>query len=150
MRMLGRAFRKLVFCSHGIHCRMVYDSGLPNDIGRAGTCTDCGYRQDAIVWSKPPSYKCAKCDTESASQITIESDGTARGTEVKLGGQLVNGVSKVEMSPLKCDGVVKATITINAPILRMRIKEAAVNCDGDILLEEQIKAVLLGTNGDSA
>jgi hypothetical protein len=43
MRMLGRAFRKLVFCSRGIHCRMVYDSGLPNDIGRAGTCTDCGY-----------------------------------------------------------------------------------------------------------
>lgn len=144
MRMLGRAFRKLVFCSRGIHCRMVYDSGLPNDIGCAGTCTDCGYRNEGIAWPKPPPYKTAKSDGDNDSQITIESDGTARGTRVKLGDQVINGVSRVEMCPLECDGIVKAKITINKVLLKMRIKEAVIECGGDILLEEQIKAVLLG------
>jgi len=36
------------------HWRMKYDSGLPNDICRAGTCLDCGYRTEGIKWPKCP------------------------------------------------------------------------------------------------
>lgn len=50
-------FRRWTQCSRGIHYRMQYDSGDPNDITRAGTCSDCGHNQDGITWSRMPTVK---------------------------------------------------------------------------------------------
>lgn len=49
---LLRFLRRYLSCKFGAHWRVKYDSGLPNDIGRAGICTDCGYRIKEIVWKR--------------------------------------------------------------------------------------------------
>jgi len=57
MKTLLIFFRKYFYCRFGTHWRMKYDSGLPNDIGRAGTCTDCGYKAEEIKWPRMPKCK---------------------------------------------------------------------------------------------
>lgn len=45
-------FRRNLFCRFDTHWGMQYDSGIANDIGRAGTCIDCGYRTEGIAWPR--------------------------------------------------------------------------------------------------
>ena len=44
--------RRWTHCNRGIHWRMKYDSGMANDIGRPGTCSDCGHSTEGIKWPK--------------------------------------------------------------------------------------------------
>jgi hypothetical protein len=53
-------FRKLFQCNFGLHWRMKNDSGLLCDIAGAGTCSDCGYRKEAMVWPRSPTKKLKK------------------------------------------------------------------------------------------
>lgn len=46
--MIMKLIRRLTQCSRGIHWRMKYDSGLPNDIRSPGTCSDCSYRSEGV------------------------------------------------------------------------------------------------------
>ena len=41
---LGKWWRKNTVCRLGIHMTMEYDSGWMYDVGSAGTCSDCGYK----------------------------------------------------------------------------------------------------------
>ena len=59
---IAKQLRKALCCRRDVHYRMKYDSGMANDIGRAGTCMDCGYRTEGIDWPKPPPYKPAAVD----------------------------------------------------------------------------------------
>lgn len=55
----ARALRAAFVCSRGTHWNVKYDSGLANDIGRPGTCEDCGERIEGIKWNHvPPMPKC--------------------------------------------------------------------------------------------
>lgn len=45
-------FRRNTYCRFGTHWNMKYDSGLNNDIGNPGTCLDCNYRTEGIVWPR--------------------------------------------------------------------------------------------------
>ncbi len=45
-------FRRHLRCRFGTHWNVKYDSGLANDIGRAGTCLDCGYRFEETKWPR--------------------------------------------------------------------------------------------------
>ena len=49
---ITKFIRKYTQCKFDTHWRMKYDSGLQMDIGRAGTCLDCGYRTEGIVWPR--------------------------------------------------------------------------------------------------
>ena len=50
------SLRKLFYCSRDVH-HMDYDSGLLMDIGNAGTCSDCGYRTEGVIWPRMPEVK---------------------------------------------------------------------------------------------
>ena len=51
MKYVAMFFRKHIQCRFGTHWNMKYDSGMSNDIGRAGTCLDCGYRDEGVKWT---------------------------------------------------------------------------------------------------
>jgi len=63
--MLGRSalmrlvmfLRRHIYCRFDTHANMQYDSGMANDIGRAGICLDCGYRAKGIKWARMPNVK---------------------------------------------------------------------------------------------
>jgi len=40
----------MVYCQFDSHANVEHGSGLPNDIGRAGKCLDCGQSWEAIEW----------------------------------------------------------------------------------------------------
>jgi hypothetical protein len=58
--------RRLTQCSRGIHWRMKYDSGMVNDMCSAGTCSDCGYRTEGVMWSRSPMPKCKPAKADAA------------------------------------------------------------------------------------
>lgn len=45
-------FRRHLQCRFGVHWNMKYDNGMANDIGRGGTCLDCGYTKEKIKWPR--------------------------------------------------------------------------------------------------
>lgn len=59
-RNLGKALRKVFFCSRGTHWHMKYDSGFKHDFLGAGTCDDCGHRQESRIPTAMPRVKSAK------------------------------------------------------------------------------------------
>ena len=60
---IGRFVRRHLQCRFDIHWGVKYDSGMTNDIGRGGTCMDCGYRFEEIKWPRMPEVKAPKCDS---------------------------------------------------------------------------------------
>lgn len=52
IRWLIKLIRKNFQCRFGTHWNVKYDSGLPNDIGRAGVCLDCNHKFEAIKWPR--------------------------------------------------------------------------------------------------
>ena len=67
-RIVGRLFKFIRHhsqCRFNAHWNVKYDSGMLNDVGRGGTCLDCGYRFEEIKWPRPPmpEVKSPKCDS---------------------------------------------------------------------------------------
>jgi len=56
-REFARVVRKALFCSRGIHCRMKYDSGFKHDFLGAGTCQDCGKKNESRIPPAMPRVK---------------------------------------------------------------------------------------------
>ena len=55
------------------------------------------------------------------NNIEIVSDGTGCGTKVSVGGVVINGVTQVDIQPLKANGIVTAVLTVDMVCLRMNI-----------------------------
>ena len=72
-----KLIRRLTQCNRGIHWRMKYD------IGRAGTCSDCGHRSEGIEMSKMPKMPDVK-PPMSQTEKDIEFDRRCRETLNKL------------------------------------------------------------------
>lgn len=62
--------RRLIFCSWDIHLSPVYNSGLHNDVGRAGRCTDCNERWGSLKWDCPTTYQGARVKTIDWNQMS--------------------------------------------------------------------------------
>lgn len=75
--------------------------------------------------------------------ITIVSDGTSFGTKVQVGDKFINGITKIEFSPLEVGGTVKAKISFDVVAFRMALKKADIECN-DSSLAEHIKKALVG------
>lgn len=78
---------------------------------------------------------------KSNSNVTIISDGTATGTKVLVGDQLLKNVTRVEISPVLPGGILTAKLTVSAPMLCAAIGKADIVCD-DPETAEQIRQVL--------
>lgn len=78
------------------------------------------------------------------SNVTIISDGTSQGTQVKICDKFMTGVTKVEILPISINGTVSAKITIDVVSLNVAIKDAEVVCT-DVLTAHKIKEALLTT-----
>jgi hypothetical protein len=74
-------------------------------------------------------------------QITITSDGTSQGTQVKFGDDFIKGVTKIEFNPMEIGGIVTAKITLNSVAIKMALKDAEIICE-DAELAEKMKEVL--------
>jgi hypothetical protein len=62
-------------------------------------------------------------------ELEIVSDGTVRGTTVRLkDGCILTGVTAIEIEPIKPLGSVRARITFDRVALQMQIKQADSNC----------------------
>lgn len=61
------------------------------------------------------------------SNVTIISDGTGRGTKIKVGAEYMSGVMRVEIDPITPTGIIRVKFTVNAVALRMSI----VNADSE-------------------
>jgi len=72
-REFARVVRKAIFCSRYIHWRMKYDSGDPFDIGNAGTCNDCGHRQEDRITPPMPKVKPPRVDNSDLNALLIAS-----------------------------------------------------------------------------
>tara|TARA_R110001599_G_scaffold100770_9_gene258139 strand:+ start:5898 stop:6149 length:252 start_codon:yes stop_codon:yes gene_type:complete len=79
------------------------------------------------------------------SNVEIVSDGTAIGTKVYVDGEYIEGLTKIEILPIKPNGIVSAVLTIDKVSLNMRPASTDINVT-DMLLEEQIRTELLGNN----
>lgn len=77
------------------------------------------------------------------SNITIVSDGTARGTQVLVGDQALKQVTRIEFETLEPDGLVTATISVCAVALRLKLAKAEIQCD-DPEAKAVIQEALLG------
>lgn len=62
------------------------------------------------------------------SNIKIISDGTAQGTKVMVGDHFVEGITRIEVKPVKPFGVVEAVITVSMPALELALKNAEIEC----------------------
>lgn len=76
------------------------------------------------------------------SNVTIISDGTSQGTRVEVGDTVLRGVCKIEIEPIRPDGIVRAELTVNMAALKLKLAEADIECT-DPLTEKRIKDVLL-------
>ena len=80
------------------------------------------------------------------SELEIVSDGTARGTTVRLkDGCTLKGVTAIEIEPISPGGTVRAKITIDCVALQMKLKHADINCT-DNLTAARIMDVLEAWN----
>jgi hypothetical protein len=74
--------------------------------------------------------------------LMIISDGTAVGTKIKVGDDFMSGITRVEISPITQNGLVRATITVDAVALRLAVKGADIECT-DIVTATKIREALL-------
>lgn len=75
--------------------------------------------------------------------VTIVSDGTAKGTEVRVGDQVMGGVTSIEIDPIAADcELVTATINVSLVSLHLMLSKAQIEC-GDEKLAQMIEQKLL-------
>lgn len=74
-------FRRHVQCRFGTHWKMKYDSGLSNDIGRAGTCLDCGYRAKDTEWGVKQIGKHLEETTKALEEFKKEAEAYGIATK---------------------------------------------------------------------
>lgn len=75
------------------------------------------------------------------SRVKIVSDGTSQGTRVHVGDEFMSGITKIEVNPIKPDGLVTANITVDFAQLQLGISEAEIECY-DVEAREIIKQVI--------
>lgn len=75
------------------------------------------------------------------SNIKIISDGTAQGTQVKLGDALLTAITKIEINPISPGGTVTAVLTVDRVALEMELENAEIECT-DFLMAYHIKEAL--------
>ena len=75
------------------------------------------------------------------ADVKIISDGTAQGTSVHVGDEVMRGVTRIEIEPISVGGLVTARITVNMAALRMRLSKAQIECS-DIVAKAMIEQVM--------
>lgn len=73
---------------------------------------------------------------DSAQRVTIESDGTVFGTKVRIGDHYISGVSRIKIHPIsENDEKVRATITFDEVVLKMKINDPVLRFSSGDLIE---------------
>lgn len=86
---------------------------------------------------------------EKRKGVKIVSDGTVNGTKVFIGDAYIQGVTKIEIMPIKArEMVVTATITINRVRLQMALDDADITCTDTMAAHVIKKALLVGNKGE--
>ena len=84
------------------------------------------------------------------SNVKIISNGSSQSTQVKVGNEYINGITKIVISPIEVDGLVSATITINAVALDLGLKanKIKIKLDSKQIEESIVKDLLMASESD--
>lgn len=63
------------------------------------------------------------------SNVKIISDGTAGGTKVFVGNEIMSGVSLIEIDPILPGGLVRARLTVCVVALEMIVADVPANVE---------------------
>jgi len=68
------------------------------------------------------------------SNVTITSDGTAKGTKVQIDDNFIKGITKIEFDELNPMGLLCVKLSFNVTALKIAIKDAEIIGDENVVL----------------